>query len=507
MKKILNLSELQNIIVSLKKKKKTIVHCHGVFDLIHIGHIRYLEDAKKLGDTLIVTLTEGSYINKGPNRPLFSNSDRMEALSHLKIVDYVHLNNAETAKNIIKIIKPDFYVKGPDYKNPKKDLTLNIYKEVNEVKKNGGKFITTNTPTHSSSSIINSNFLELSENQQTIINKVKNNYPSFDIIKNKLENLKNKKILIIGETIIDEYIFCEALGKASKDLNINLKKISAEKYPGGVLAIARNLQEYCSKIDILSFIGNKKDHLNFIKSKLNKNVNFDYIIKKNSSTIIKTRFVDIIDNIKLLGVYNFNDEELESKEEKDLFRKIKKINKYDLVIITDYNHGLISKKIGSFISKKFKNKYSLNCQLNSSNMRYQALSKYKNMKLVVINETELRYEFRDRTSKVDYLAKRLMKKLNIEEILVTSGRRGMSYFNKKNPKSKNLQAFSDYAVDKIGTGDTVLAFFSLMKQSNFGTDLSLLIASLAARHSVRDIANKNPFDKQKLVMELNYLLK
>ena len=64
------------------------------------------------------------------------------------------------------------------------------------------------------------------------------------------------------------------------------------------------------------------------------------------------------------------------------------------MIITDYNHGLISKKIGSFISKKFKNKYSLNCQLNSSNMRYQALSKYKNMKLVVINETELRYEFR-----------------------------------------------------------------------------------------------------------------
>lgn len=425
----------------------------------------------------------------------------------MNIVDYVHLNKAETAKNIIKVIKPNFYVKGPDYKNLKKDLTSNIFKEINEVKKNGGKFITTSTPAHSSSSILNSNFLELSENQQIIINKVKKNYPFFDTIKKKLEYLKNKKILIIGETIIDEYIFCEALGKASKDLNINLKKISNEKYPGGVLAIARNLQEYCGKIDIISFIGNKQDHLNFIKSKLNKNVNFDYIIKRDSSTIIKTRFVDIVDNIKLLGVYNFNDEELESKEEKDLLRKIKKINKYDLVIITDYNHGLISKKIGSFISKKFKNKYSLNCQLNSSNMRYQALSKYKNIKLVVINESELRYEFRDRISKVDYLAKKLMKKLNIEELLITSGRRGMSYLNKNNLKSKNLQAFSDYAVDKIGTGDTVLAFFSLMRQSNFSSDLSLLIASLAARHSVRDVGNKNPFDKKKLMMELNHLLK
>ena len=168
------------------------------------------------------------------------------------------------------------------------------------------------------------------------------------------------------------------------------------------------------------------------------------------------------------------------------------------MIITDYNHGLISKKIGSFISKKFKNKYSLNCQLNSSNMRYQALSKYKNMKLVVINETELRYEFRDRTSKVDYLAKRLMKKLNIEEYLLPQ-RRGMSYFNKKNPKSKTYKLFQ--IMQWIKSVQETLYWLSLMNNQILAPT-SLYMASLAARHSVRDIANKNPFDKQKLVMEL-----
>ncbi len=230
MKKILNLSDLKKKVFSLKGKNKKIVHCHGVFDLIHIGHIRYLEEAKKLGNCLIVTITEGSFIQKGPNRPLFNNQDRLYALSSLELVDFVHLNKSETAQEIIKTIKPNFYVKGPDYKILNDDLTSNIYKEVKEVKKYGGKFITTNKPTHSSSSIINSSFSSITKNQKNIISKIKNEYPSFDLIKNQLDALKNKKILIIGESIIDEYVFCEALGKASKDLNINLKKIYEEKY-------------------------------------------------------------------------------------------------------------------------------------------------------------------------------------------------------------------------------------------------------------------------------------
>ena len=105
------------------------------------------------------------------------------------------------------------------------------------------------------------------------------------------------------------------------------------------MAIARNLQEYCGKIDILSFIGKKKDHLNFISSKLSKNVNFNYLVKNNSSTIIKTRFVDIVDKIKLLGVYDFNDDELTAKEERELLKKINKSANYDLVIVTELSNS------------------------------------------------------------------------------------------------------------------------------------------------------------------------
>ena len=507
MNKIINISNLDKKIFQLRNKNLTIVHCHGVFDLIHIGHIKYLEEAKKLGDCLIVSLTESKFIQKGPNRPLFNNQDRLHAISSLSCIDYVCLNKSETAEEIIKIIKPNYYVKGPDYKILKNDLTSNIYKEIKEVEKFGGKFVTTKTPIHSSSSIINSNFSHLSKSQKKIINKIKNQYPSFNLIKNKIDELKKKKILIIGETIIDEYVFCEALGKASKDLNINLKKIYGEKYAGGILAIARNLQDYCGKIDIISFIGENKDQLNFISSKISKNVKFNYLIKNNSSTIIKTRFLDIVDKIKLLGVYQINDEELTLREQKKFINKINKFNDYDMVIVTDYNHGIITKKVASKISAKFKNKFCLNCQLNSSNIRYQALSKYKNIKFVVINETELRYEFRDRTSDISILAKKLINKLKILSVLVTSGRRGMTYFSSHLSKSISIDAFSDYAVDKVGAGDTVLGFFSAMMASNASVELSLLISSLAARHSVRDMGNKNPFEKINLITSLNYLLK
>jgi len=500
----------QNILKVVKEIKKNhkIVLCHGIFDLLHVGHIEYFEEAKKNGDILIVSLTEDKFINKGPNRPHFNNANRLKSISALSIVDYVYLNKSFTANSIIRLIKPDFYVKGPDYKNTKDDLTKNINKEISEVKKYGGKYVVTKGQTYSSSNIINSSFSELSESQSKLLKIIKIKYKTFDKIKLKIEELLKKKILIIGEAIIDNYIFCEALGKASKDLHINIKKLNEEMYLGGTLSIAKNLSDYCNNISLLSFIGRKKEHLGFIKKNLNKNIHTNFLTKSNSSTILKTRYLDDIDKIKFIGVYDFNDSEINKIEEKKFINLIKnKGNKSDLIIITDYNHGIITTKVSEFISSKFKHRFNLNCQLNSSNMRFKALDKYKYPNLVIINETELRYEFRDKETKIETLAKRLIYKLKINHLLITSGRRGMTYFKKSSNKKIHLDAFSDYAVDKVGAGDTVLAFFSIFFNFNFGIELSMLLSSLAARHSVRNIANKNSYLKKDMLTHLHYLLK
>ena len=149
--------KLLNKLKELKKKGKKIVLCHGVFDLVHLGHIEHFKSAKKFGDYLIVSLTKDKFINKGPGRPLFNEQQRMDFLRNIKIIDQVILSQTDSSVDIINFIKPDFYVKGPDYKDFYKDKTKKIILEKDAVKKNGGRIIFTNDMTFSSSNIINSN--------------------------------------------------------------------------------------------------------------------------------------------------------------------------------------------------------------------------------------------------------------------------------------------------------------------------------------------------------------
>ena len=117
LKKLIKKSEeLKRKIAQAKLKKLKIVHCHGVFDLFHVGHVAYLQEAKKYGDILLVTLTEDKFVKKGPGRPFFRSIERANVIASLSCVDYVYINHAHDAVNLLKLVKPDFYIKGPDYK-------------------------------------------------------------------------------------------------------------------------------------------------------------------------------------------------------------------------------------------------------------------------------------------------------------------------------------------------------------------------------------------------------
>ena len=129
-KKILSLENLKKRVSKDKAKGKKVVLCHGTFDLLHVGHIKYFNEAKTFGNKLIVTVTSDKYVNKGPNRPVFSEKYRMEAIAALEAVDFVALSDNPTAIQVIKHLKPNFYCKGPDYKNYKNDTTGAIVDEI-----------------------------------------------------------------------------------------------------------------------------------------------------------------------------------------------------------------------------------------------------------------------------------------------------------------------------------------------------------------------------------------
>ena len=285
MKKIISIEALAKTISKLKARGKKIVLCHGVFDLLHIGHINHFKEAKKLGDILVVTVTQDKFVNKGPNRPIFLLNTRMESIAALKDIDYVAPNMFSNVIQLIKMLKPNIYCKGKDYKSYNLDVTNQIKKEALAIKSVGGRIIHTVTKLFSSSKIINQTNLNLTNEQKSFINKIKKNknFNNDSKILSIMNSFSDLKVLVIGETIIDEYVYCEALGKSSKEAILVVRDISKERYLGGTAAIARNLSSFCKKITLFTNIGQKNNEKKFIKNNLEKNIKTIFLKKKKLS--------------------------------------------------------------------------------------------------------------------------------------------------------------------------------------------------------------------------------
>jgi len=156
--KILKLQELAEKLEELKGQGKKIVHCHGCFDLMHPGHIKHFQAAKNMGDLLVVTLTPDKYIDKGPERPVFNENLRAESIAALECVDYVAVNKWPTAEQTLRLLKPNYYVKGQEFENME-DKTGKIQKEYDVVEEIRAEMRFTHEIVYSSTELLNKYFL------------------------------------------------------------------------------------------------------------------------------------------------------------------------------------------------------------------------------------------------------------------------------------------------------------------------------------------------------------
>ena len=182
------------------------------------------------------------------------------------------------------------------------------------------------------------------------------------------------------------------------------------------------------------------------------------------------------------------------------------LSKYDVVIVSDYGHGFISKISSKIICKK--SKYlALNAQINASNVGYHSMRNYKKVDCVIINDREIHQEMREKNIKTEILMKKFSFEQKINNIIVTRGKEGALSYNKSKGKYNYCQAFANTVVDKIGAGDAMLSLIALCLKSKLSSELSLLIASLAAAQSTEIIGNKESVSKIKILKTLEHLLK
>jgi rfaE bifunctional protein nucleotidyltransferase chain/domain len=155
--KILKLDVLAEKLADLKSRGKKIVHCHGCFDMMHPGHIKYFQASKEMGDILVVTITPDQFVDKGPGRPVFDQGLRAESIAALESVDYVAVNCWPTAEETLRLLLPNYYVKGQEFEKLQ-DKTGKIQKEVEVVKEIKAEMKFTHEIVFSSSKLIKEHF-------------------------------------------------------------------------------------------------------------------------------------------------------------------------------------------------------------------------------------------------------------------------------------------------------------------------------------------------------------
>lgn len=502
MKKFISAEKLANI---LNKKKKIVALSHGVFDLLHHGHLRHFEEIRNKCDILIVSLTSDKFVKKGSNRPYFNISDRVYALSQLKTVDYIIESKSLSAIDVIKKIKPNLYCKGSDYRDLDSDRTKKIFLEKKFVEKYGGKLLFTLAKTSSSSKLINSEFV-FNKIQLSFLKKLSQKFNITDIEK-FFDIIAKQNIYVFGESIIDTYTELTALNKSGKEAILNFSENRKDNYPGGVLAVCNNIANFVKKVNLTSYVGDKNNYLSFINKNLKQNIEHFFVKKKNSPTILKERFIDGYSDKKIIGIYNLNDESLDQTSEKKIIERIKKIKKDSLILIFDYGHGFFTKKISSFLNSKNNIYKSVNSQLNSSTISSHDIQKFNKSFLITLNETELRHEMRNKSLPVKILMKKFSNKTNCKYILITMGKNGSYLYHQKSKKFFFCPGFANSIVDKTGAGDSMIPIVSVGLKNGLDEELSLFLGSIIAAETIKNVANKKFMSKENLIDLAQTMLK
>lgn len=506
--KIVSKDEFIILREEFRKQGKKVGHCHGVYDLVHPGHIIHLKEAKSVCDVLVVSITAAQYVQKGPGRPYFSDEIRMNTIAAIEYVDYVILSESITAIDMISTIKPDLYIKGSEYANFEEDITQNIEPEVNAVMQNGGEVYFTKGANFSSTKLLNNNFPTMSENLREFLKELSKEV-SFNQIQNHIEKMKDIKVMVIGDIIIDEYVMCNVQGLMSKDRAFSAKYLNEERYLGGSLAIARHLANFSDNVTVCGIMGTETDLHSQILNDLSKDMFIDLLFDPNFKTVVKKRYIEKIgmrnEYDKLFSI-NFLSNENDLQIDREVFcKKLEKsISNYDLIVLADYGHGLIDKTVMNIIQEK-SNFLALNCQTNSSNFGKNIITKYSRTDCFSLDEREMSLAFPNEKASKQELLEKLLEKLNAKHGWFTIGSKGLISIDSE-LNSIECPALTLTVQDTIGAGDALFALASLSSYLGLDIKEASLICNAAGAIAANILGNAEAVSKVKLLKFLSTLL-
>jgi rfaE bifunctional protein kinase chain/domain/rfaE bifunctional protein nucleotidyltransferase chain/domain len=503
--KILPLNELADVVRQLQATGKTVVQCHGVFDLMHIGHIKHFESAKRLGDVLVVTVTPDRYVNKGPNRPVFTEAHRAQAIGALSCVDYVAVNQWPMATDTIRLLKPNIFAKGSEYRDSSKDRTGNISAEEHVIEEIGGRLAFTDDVVFSSSTLLNRHFGVFPEETEQFLEKFSAKYASGEIIK-WLEAARSLKVLVLGEAIVDEYQYCETIGKAGKEPVLVARHMSTERFPGGIVAVANHAAAISDRVTMMTCLGRVDSQEEFITHQTKPKVEKIFHHLENAPTIVKRRFLESYPLQKLFEVYVMADLDRHAAQSSAIARNLTEIlPQFDAVIVADYGHGLVTPEVAEALCRHAQF-LAVNTQVNAGNHGYNTVSKYKRANFISISEREMRLEARRPRGDLREIVEEIADRMSCDRIVTTRGEQGCLCYSRDEGFCE-IPAFTGRVVDRVGAGDAVLAVTALCAARKTPMDILGFIGSCVGAMAVAVVGNRDSVEAIPLQRYIECILK
>lgn len=504
--KIHELEALVPLLDEARGQGRRIVLCHGVFDLLHPGHVRHFEEARAQGDLLVVTLTADAFVNKGPGRPAFPDQLRAETVASLRAVDYVALSRHPTAVPALQAICPHVYAKGEDYEQAEKDVTGGILLEQEAVEAGGGRIHFTHGITFSSSRLLNLTGAVYSEEARRYLERHRKSLSAHDI-PGRIAALSDLKVVVLGDTIVDEYHYCQPLGKSPKETIVSTRYVSQESFAGGILACANHIAEFVSEVSLITCLGSRDSKQGSIDALLHPKIKTKYFFRDDARTTVKRRYVEPAFLTKMFQIAYLDDTDLPREVEGALCRHLKEaLGDADLVLVADYGHGLMTPKVREVVIQH--SPYlALNVQTNSANLGFNPVTKYPTAHYLSIDEPELRLALQQKYAPIEQLLDEFGRRYPGSCFTITRGHKGsMTRGADRASGAVEVPSLSHKIVDRVGAGDAYFALTALLAARHAPPEVLGFTGNAAGALAVEIVGNRSSLQAAPLLKFVKALL-
>jgi len=497
--KIIPFESAAALFAGLRQQGRRLVLCHGIFDLLHPGYIVHLEEARALGDVLVVSLTADKFVNKGPGRPLCKEQLRARTLAALSCVDYVVVTSFPSASGPLEAIRPDIYCLGKDYEiNVHKNDFLQ--KDLATAAKIGAAVRYVGSVVFSATKLLNQHFEHLPAGVKDFCHALAREFSMKDF-REAVESFSALKVLVIGDTIFDRYSFLKVQGLTSKNRIISGCYLREETQCGGALAVFRHVRQFTHHVRFLSLLGAEPWVDPFLREYVAPEE--DKCIRDPAfTTIIKQRYVEpMMEGKELSKLFSVNYIDARAPGPDIQHRLAARIREEmagaDVVMLLDFGHGMMQEPIRQLVQDTAP-LLTLNCQTNSNNHGFNIISRqYRRADAFTLDEQEMMLSCGHRH--LDLRAELLKLRESLASRYAWLTRGSVQTIGLRDEAESQCPPLETEVVDTIGAGDAFFSLAALAAARQLPIALATFLGQLAGAQAVKIIGNQHPISKQALL--------